>query len=76
MQLLPSLLFICLEYFVERLINVVISQTLLPSHAGIPQVGRYLIVTSDGEGTVVQLFGRKVRQDIGYISRNIGSGGE
>jgi hypothetical protein len=43
---------------------------------GIPQVGRYLVLPSDGEGTVLQLFGRKVRQDIGNKSCNIGPGGE
>jgi hypothetical protein len=36
----------------------------------------YLIVRSDGEGAVLQLFGREMCQDIGNISRNIGSGGE
>ena len=36
----------------------------------------YLIVPGDGEAAVLQLLGRKVRQDIGYISCGIGSGGE
>jgi hypothetical protein len=34
------------------------------------------MVSSDGKGTVLQLFGWKVCQDIGNISGNIGSGGE
>jgi hypothetical protein len=40
------------------------------------QIGRYLIVPSNGEGTVLQLFRWKMCQDIGDISGNIGSGGE
>ena len=40
------------------------------------QVRRYLVVPRDGEATVLQLFGRKVRQDVGNISRNIGPGRE
>ena len=40
------------------------------------QVRHYLIFRSDGEGTVFQLFGWKVCQDVGNISGNIGSGGE
>jgi hypothetical protein len=40
------------------------------------QVGRYLILRSDGKGTVLQLFGWKMCQDIGNISGNIGSGGK
>ena len=40
------------------------------------QVKIYLIVRSNGEGAVFQLFGWKMCQDIGNISGNIGSGGE
>ena len=56
----------------------VVSRTLLPSHVlvGIPKVRRYLVVPRNGEGTVLQLFGRKARQDVGNVSGNIGSGGE
>ena len=36
----------------------------------------YFIVRSDGKGAILQLFGREMRQDVGNISRNIGSGGE
>ena len=45
------------------------------SHVEIPQTS-YLVVSSDGEGPVLQLIGRKVRQDVGNISRNIRSGCE
>jgi hypothetical protein len=37
---------------------------------------RYLLIPSNAEGQVLQLFARKVRQHIGYISGNIWSGGE
>lgn len=37
---------------------------------------RYLVVASDGEGTILQLFGWKVQQNVGNKSRNIRSGGE
>jgi hypothetical protein len=40
------------------------------------QVRRYLIVPSDGKGTVLQFFGWKMCQDIGNISGNIGPGRE
>jgi hypothetical protein len=40
------------------------------------QVRSYLILRSDGKGTVLHLFGWKMCQDIGNISGNIGSGGE
>jgi hypothetical protein len=40
------------------------------------QVRRYLIVRSDGKGTVLQLFGWKMCQDIGNVSGNVSSGGE
>jgi hypothetical protein len=40
------------------------------------QVRRYLIVPSHGKGTVLQLFGWKMCQDIGNVSGNIGSGSE
>jgi hypothetical protein len=43
---------------------------------GIPKVRRYLVVPRNGECTILQLFGRKARQDVGNISGNIGSGGE
>jgi hypothetical protein len=43
---------------------------------GIRQVRRYLVVSGDEEFTVLQLIGRKMRQNIGYISSNIGSGRE
>ena len=42
----------------------------------IPPVRLYLVVPGHGEGTVLQLFGRKVRQDVGNISGDVGSGGE
>ena len=45
-------------------------------HIGILQVRRYLVVTADGKGTVLQLVGRKVRQDIGNISGSIRSAGK
>jgi hypothetical protein len=52
----------------------VASQTLvLPSQI---ETRYYLVVPGDGEAVVLQLLGRKVRQDIGYISGGIGSGGE
>ena len=37
---------------------------------------RYLIVPRDGKGTVLQLLGWKMGQDIGNISGNVSSGGE
>jgi hypothetical protein len=40
------------------------------------QVRRYLIVRSDGKGTVLQLLGWNMCQHIGNISRNVSSGGE
>ncbi len=40
------------------------------------EVRHYLIVSSDGERTVLQLFRWKMRQDVGHISGNIGSSGE
>ena len=40
------------------------------------KVRRYLILRSDSKGTVLQLFGWKMCQDIGNVSGNIGSGGE
>ena len=40
------------------------------------QVGRYLIVPSDGKRTVLQLFAWKMCQDIADKSGNIDSGGE
>ena len=40
------------------------------------QVRRHLIFRSDGKGTVLQLFGWKMCQDIGNVSGNISSGGE
>jgi len=40
------------------------------------QVRRYLILRSDGKGTVLQLFGWELCQDIGHVSGNIGSRGE
>ena len=46
------------------------------SDVGNVQDRRYLVVPRDGEATVLQLFGRKVRQDIGNISRNIRPGRE
>jgi hypothetical protein len=51
----------------------VASQPLLPSRV---ETRYYLVVPGDGEAAVLQLLGRKVRQDIGYISGGIGSGGE
>jgi hypothetical protein len=69
--LLPSLFLIRLEYFIERLF-----QGLSSVRHHYRTTWHYLVVPSDGEGTVLQLIGRKVRQDIGNISRNIGSGGE
>jgi hypothetical protein len=52
----------------------VASQPLvLPSHV---ETRHYLVVPGDGEAAVLQLLGRKVRQDIGYISGGIGPGGE
>ena len=36
----------------------------------------YLVIAGDGETAVLQLLGRKVRQDICYISGGIGSGRE
>jgi hypothetical protein len=43
---------------------------------GIPQIRRYLVVTSHEEFTIFQLFGGKVCQNIGNISGNIGPGRE
>ena len=40
------------------------------------EVRHYLIVSSDGERTVLQLFRWKMRQDVGHISGNIDSSGE
>jgi hypothetical protein len=54
----------------------IVGQSLPPTHAEIAQARRYLVVPSDGEGTVLQLFTWKVCQDIGNKSRNIRSGGE
>jgi hypothetical protein len=51
----------------------VVSQTLLPSHVG---TRHYLDVPGDGEAAVLQLLGRKVRQDVGYVSSGIGPRGE
>ena len=71
LQLLPGLFLIRLEYFVEGLFK------------GLSLVRKYyramicyLVVPSDGEGTVLQLIRRKVRQDVGNISRNIESRGD
>ena len=75
-DLLPSLFLIRLEYFVERLIK---GSSLVRYHyrdRGISGIRRYLVVPSNAEGTVFQLFGGKVRQHIGNISGNIGSGSE
>jgi hypothetical protein len=72
-QLLPTLFFIYLEYFVERLL--VLSVVRLPSESE-SQARRYLIFRSDGKRTVFRLFGWKMCQDIGNVSGNIGSGGE
>jgi hypothetical protein len=60
---------------IERLFNL-IRQSLLSRHAEIAQARRYLVVPSDGEGTILQLFWWKVQQDIGNKSRNIRSRGE
>jgi len=71
MQLLPTLFFILLEYLIERLFNhrsVTTTEVLKPDI--------YLVVPSDGEGTILQLFRWKVQQDIGNKSRNIRPGGE
>jgi len=38
-------------------------------------IGYYLVVPSDAETAVLQLFGRKVGQDTGYISGGIEPGG-
>ena len=70
LELLPSLFLICLEYFIERLLSG-FSSARFPGHVGNPQVGRYLVVPGDGERTVLQLFGGKVGQNVGNISRNI-----
>jgi hypothetical protein len=43
---------------------------------GIPQVRHYPVVPTHEEFTILQLFGRKACQNIGYISGNIGSGRE
>jgi hypothetical protein len=40
------------------------------------KVRHYFIVRSDGKGTILELFGWKMCQDIGNISGNISSGGE
>ena len=72
LQLLPSLFFICLEYFVERLWIYQWSD-LQNQNA---KLRHYLIVRGDGKGTVLQLFGWKMCQDIRHLSGNIGSGGE
>ena len=53
---------------------VTTSQT--SSESGCRVGGFYLIVPSDSKGTVLQLFGWKMCQDVGNISRNIASGGE
>jgi hypothetical protein len=82
LQLLPSLFFICLEYLVERLFKGSIcpqsDNTTVPSHSrnSTSLTRPYLVFSGDGERTVLQLFGREVRQDVGDISRNIRSGGE
>ena len=73
LQLLPGLFIVSLEYFVERLIDVVCYQpdTTTESNRAI-----YLIVPGNGEGTILQLIGREVRQNIGNVSGDIGSRGE
>ena len=71
MQLLPGLFFILLEYLIERLLQLSVSH-----YHRRTQARRYLVVPSDGEPTILQLFGWKAQQDIGNKSRNIRSGGE
>ena len=50
--------------------------SLARHYRGVHKVRRYLVVPGNGEGTVLQLFCRKVRQDVGNISGNVGSRGE
>ena len=40
------------------------------------EVGTYLPVSLDDEGPVLQLIGRKTRQNMGKVSRDIGTGGK
>ena len=51
----------------------VTSQTLQSNHV---ETKYYLVFPGDGEAAVLQLLGRKVCQDVGYISGSIRSGGE
>ena len=52
----------------------VASQTLQSSHD--VETKYYLVFPGDGEAAVLQLLGRKVCQDVGYVSGGIRSGGE
>jgi hypothetical protein len=54
----------------------IVGQSPSSRHAEIAQARRYLVVPSNGEATILQLFAWEVQQDIGNKSRNIRSGGE
>jgi hypothetical protein len=70
-HLLPGLRFIFLDYLVERLVWRFHQRQIVTKSEC-----TYLDVTRYGEGTVLQLVSWKVRQHIGKISRDVGSGSE